>query len=291
MDKIQQQIKSLSGNKIIVHAGFIVLTTAILLLVIKYYFDNMNNGIERQGYISIAYFFACVYTGRWICKIWFLKGKFIMFSIFCIFGFAVLLYGGKLILNSLLPLNQKNIDEFFFAVTPLFVLGMLTGIFVPMIRVLLQKQVTEANKMAEQKQGELNLLLSQLSPHFLFNTLNNLYGISLTQHEKLPNLLLKLSELLRYSVYETSNPFITLREEVQYINNYISFEKIRIGERLNLKTVIEDVINNEYNFRCESISPSKIIKLIFSTSFSYFCAIKTYINYSKMFWLTRSSYN
>ncbi len=240
-DKIQQQIKSLSANRIIVHAGFIFSTTAILMLVIKYYFGNVNNGIERQGYLSIAYFFACVYTGRWLCKTWFLKNKFVTFAICCIIGFTVLLYGAKLMLNSLLSLNQKNIDEFFFAITPLFILGMLIGIFVPMINALLQKQVTEAKQMAEQKQGELNLLHTQLSPHFLFNTLNNLYAISLTQHEKIPNLLLKLSELLRYSVYETSQPFIPLMEELQYINNYISFEKIRIGERLNLKSDIEDI--------------------------------------------------
>lgn len=99
--------------------------------------------------------------------------------------------------------------------------------------------------MAEQKQGELNLLHTQLSPHFLFNTLNNLYALSLTQHEKIPNLLLKLSELLRYSVYETSQPFIPLMEELQYINNYISFEKIRIGERLNLKSDIEEIHSRE----------------------------------------------
>jgi len=240
-DKIPQQLKILSGNRIIIHAGFILSAAAILLLVMKYYFDNMNNGIERQGYISMLYFFVCVYTGRWICKTWFLKNRFILFSIFTILGFVVLLYGGKLILNTLLPLNQKNIDEFFFAITPLFIVGMLTGIFVPMIRASLQKQVAEAKKMAEQKQGELNLLQSQLSPHFLFNTLNNLYAISITRQEKIPPLLLKLSDLLRYSVYETRQSFIPLKEEVQYINNYISFEKIRIGERLNLSTDIEEI--------------------------------------------------
>lgn len=86
--------------------------------------------------------------------------------------------------------------------------------------------------------------------------MNNLYGISLTQHEKIPNLLLKLSELLRYSVYETSQPFILLREEIQYINNYISFEKIRIGERLNLKTDIGEV-------GCRKINIAPMLLIVF----------------------------
>ncbi|MBS1512788.1 MAG: histidine kinase [Bacteroidetes bacterium] len=242
---MRQQIKRLSGSKIIVHAVFILAAWAVLMLLFKYYFGNVGNGIAREECISILYFLICVYAGRWICKTWFIKSKFVTFTVFCIIGFIVLLYAGKFILNELLTLNQKNIDEFFFAITPLFIAGMLAGIFVPMIKELLHRQILDSKKIAEQKQGELNLLLSQLSPHFLFNTLNNLYGISLTQHEKIPNLLLKLSELLRYSVYETSQPFIPVREEVKYINNYISFEKIRIGERLNLKTDVGEADGNE----------------------------------------------
>ena len=241
-DKIQKSIKKLSDNRITVHTGFILSVTAILILVSRYYLGNTGN---KQSVISILYFFVCVYAGRWISRRWFLENKFIAFSIFTITGFVVLLYGGKLVLNTLLSLNQKNIDEFFFAITPLFIAGMLTGIFAPMIRSLLQRQIIESKKMAAQKQSELNLLQSQLSPHFLFNTLNNLYGISITQNEKIPNLLLKLSELLRYSVYETRQTFIPLSEEIQYINNYISFEKIRIGDRLHLKTSIEEVISHE----------------------------------------------
>jgi sensor histidine kinase YesM len=247
MDKLRRLIQKLSENRTIVHAGFILSSAVIIILGIKYYFGNFGTTTGSQGYISILYFFVCVYTGRWICKTWFLKNKLFQFSLFTLLGFVVLVYGGRLILNTLLHLNQKNIDEFFFAITPLFVFGMLTGIFVPMIRALLQKQVAEARIIAVQKEGELNLLQSQLSPHFLFNTLNNLYAISIAQHEKIPRLLLKLSELLRYSVYESRQRFIPLKEEVQYINNYISFEKIRIGERLNLRTDIQEIDSNEIN--------------------------------------------
>jgi hypothetical protein len=257
MDKMRRWIQKLSDNTTVVHTGFILLAGVTLLFIINYYFGNMGAGEGKPGYISILYFFVCVYTGRCICKTWFLKNKLITFSIFTVLGFVILLYGGKLILNALLPLNQKNIDEFFFAITPLFILGMLIGIFAPMIRALLQRQIIEAKKMAEQKHGELSLLQSQLSPHFLFNTLNNLYAISITQHDKIPNLLLKLSELLRYSVYETRQIFIPLKDEVQYINNYISFEKIRIGERLNLKSAIVEIVSNE-----RKIAPMLLIVFI-----------------------------
>lgn len=98
--------------------------------------------------------------------------------------------------------------------------------------------------MQEQRESELKLLLSQLSPHFLFNTLNNIYGISITEHHRVPQLLLKLSELLRYSVYETRQRFISLHDELIYINNYIDFERIHIGDKLILLMDINNIEDN-----------------------------------------------
>lgn len=105
----------------------------------------------------------------------------------------------------------------------------------------MRRQLQDAQAATEQKQTELNLLQSQLSPHFLFNTLNNIYGISIDRDERVPGLLLKLSNLLRYSLYDTKKPFVPLKEELEYIGNYIDFEKIRISDRLLLKTDIEPV--------------------------------------------------
>ena len=62
----------------------------------------------------------------------------------------------------------------------------------------------------EEKLAELKLLKEQLNPHFLFNTLNNLYGLSVAKSEKLPSLMLKLSDLLRYSLYETKEDLVPL---------------------------------------------------------------------------------
>jgi LytS/YehU family sensor histidine kinase len=72
-----------------------------------------------------------------------------------------------------------------------------------------------------------------------------MYGIAITQHEKIPDLLLKLSELLRYSVYESKELYVPLKDEFSYINNYIDFEKLRLGDRLSLSTDIgKDLMNN-----------------------------------------------
>ncbi len=105
----------------------------------------------------------------------------------------------------------------------------------------MQKELQEAHFQTEQKTMEFDLLQSQLSPHFLFNTLNNLYGISIEQHERIPPLLLKLSQLLRYSVYGGKKQMVPLSEELDYIKTYIEFERIRISDRLILKTSFAEV--------------------------------------------------
>lgn len=91
----------------------------------------------------------------------------------------------------------------------------------------------------EQKEAELFLLKNQLNPHFLFNTLNNLYGLSVKKSDSLPQLMLKLSELLRYSIYDTNQNFVPLIKELDYIKNYIDLEKLRIDNRTVIKLNIE----------------------------------------------------
>ncbi|RWY48384.1 sensor histidine kinase [Mucilaginibacter gilvus] len=99
-----------------------------------------------------------------------------------------------------------------------------------------QKQQTIA---AEQQRtiAELQLLKSQLHPHFLFNTLNNLYSHTLEQSPKAPEIVLKLSALLRFMIYESSD-CIELEKEIMLMEHYISLEKLRYGERLDVSTVI-----------------------------------------------------
>jgi len=87
----------------------------------------------------------------------------------------------------------------------------------------------------QEKEAELKLLKAQLNPHFLFNTLNNLYGLSVIKSDKLPALMLKLSDLLRYSLYETKDVFVPLEKEITYLENYMSLEKIRLEDTADIQ--------------------------------------------------------
>jgi hypothetical protein len=96
-------------------------------------------------------------------------------------------------------------------------------------------QQFEAEKKQQQLMAEVNNLKSQIAPHFLFNTLNNLYGLAVEKSDKLPNLMLRLSDLLRNSLYETQKPFVLIHDEINVLKSYIELESIRLENDLELQ--------------------------------------------------------
>lgn len=92
-----------------------------------------------------------------------------------------------------------------------------------------------AQQLAKEKlEAELKLLKSQIHPHFLFNTLNNLYALTVNASPKAPEIVFKLSELMSYMLYDSNLAEVPLRKEIQYVENYITLEKIRYGDRLDV---------------------------------------------------------
>ncbi|MEO5684651.1 MAG: histidine kinase [Chitinophagaceae bacterium] len=193
---------------------------------------------------TTAIFIAGVFTGRYIAGIWAHGRKSIPNSYLT--GLVILLVaaGSWLFFHADFPLQGRASINFFLFLLPLILISIVLGMLIKMARIIAGQQLEEARAGEAHSKSELHLLQSQLSPHFLFNTLNNLYGLSITQHEKVPALLLKLSELLRYSVYDATDIFSPLKDEIAYINNYIDFEKIRIGDRLMLTTAFEEITDS-----------------------------------------------
>ena len=97
------------------------------------------------------------------------------------------------------------------------------------------KEREERNQLEKQKlQAELTALKSQLNAHFLFNTLNNLYGLSLQKSEQTPKGILMLSEMLHFVLYECTTESYPLYKELEFMDNYIELEKLRYGGRLEV---------------------------------------------------------
>jgi LytS/YehU family sensor histidine kinase len=95
----------------------------------------------------------------------------------------------------------------------------------------------------EKQEAELNYLKSQTNPHFLFNTLNNIYSLSRDKSDLAPESILRLSKILRFMLYETSGEYIAIEQELKIISDYIALEKLRYDEslRVNFNYDIEDM--------------------------------------------------
>ncbi len=107
----------------------------------------------------------------------------------------------------------------------------------------------------EKLQAELNQLRNQVHPHFLFNTLNNLYSLIIKKSDVAETAVLTLSGLMRYMLYEANVPKVPLSKEIQYLKNYVNLEKLRFDNKTDISFTVE--IDKEYN-----ISPFLLIPFV-----------------------------
>jgi len=180
-------------------------------------------------------------------------GRFFLFSFYALVAssyFIVLIIYGSLIFikkwdASSIPPMIKN---FFFILILVYLVAGIVG-FVKVLnhnfstdrknRELQNKILTTQLQLREQ---ELNYLKRQIHPHFLFNTLNTIYGFALKQSKQTPEIILKLSNLLDYILYQVNKPLVSLDHEINHIREYIELEKIRFSENLkvNFKSSVID---------------------------------------------------
>jgi sensor histidine kinase YesM len=103
---------------------------------------------------------------------------------------------------------------------------------------------------------ELNFLKTQINPHFFFNTLNNLYSLALKRSEQTPEVILKLSDLMSYMLYESNVARVSLGKEINFLQNYLDLEKLRFGNRLTIGFEIEG--------QMEGVSVPPMILILFA---------------------------
>lgn len=134
---------------------------------------------------------------------------------------------------------MPNMDKYIQSLNPNY--DILEGLFAFIITYSLKytwMAITNQNKVLElQKdnlQLELNALKAQINPHFLFNTLNNIYALALSKSGKTPEMILKLSDMMRYLLYECNASKVTLKKEIQFLFDFIDLEKIRHDQQVEI---------------------------------------------------------
>jgi sensor histidine kinase YesM len=137
---------------------------------------------------------------------------------------------GSAIFATVSNFNTRNFAVQF--LNGIYLLGLVTAIKFLKDWMSQKQQLQEKEK--QQVATELNFLKSQVHPHFFFNTLNNLYSLTLQKSDQAPEVVLKLADLMSYMLYESVAPLVPLEKEIHNLENYIELEKLRFGSRLSL---------------------------------------------------------
>jgi two-component system LytT family sensor kinase len=108
------------------------------------------------------------------------------------------------------------------------------------------KQKKKLDEITVQKlRAEVNYLRAQINPHFLFNTLNNLYGLSLERSEKTPELIIRLSNMMDFMLYEVEGTKVLLQRDIENLENYIEMERIRQGNNARIHFEVRGEVTNQ----------------------------------------------
>jgi hypothetical protein len=152
--------------------------------------------------------------------------------------------------NHNMPPPPKHFKLFFLGHRLLqYIIIVVLSLIIKLIQRL--KQIEEEKAVAE-----LSYLKAQINPHFLFNTLNSIYSLSILKHEKTPNAIIKLSEMMRYVLNENHHNFVLLENEIKYISNYIELQQLRLDSSVQL------VYKCEGNVYDKKIAPLVLIPFI-----------------------------
>lgn len=171
-----------------------------------------------------------------------IKNAFVSLSISVIaFAVAIIIYR-LLVIYLVLPYmyHEKTGPQFLFTldrITSSFLdLVFIVGVVVAVKQYRLSQAAKENEKqlVKDKLESELKFLRTQMNPHFLFNTLNNIYALARKRSEDTADVVMRLSKLLRFMLYESGSSTITIAEELRVLNDYLELEKIRYSERLTI---------------------------------------------------------
>ncbi|PKD17738.1 hypothetical protein APR41_05335 [Salegentibacter salinarum] len=143
--------------------------------------------------------------------------------------------------------REPSLPEPFFFLGPILinvcflVIGSSIKIYIEWNKNEIKKKEIETQK----SKAELNFLKNQLSPHFLFNSLNSLYSLSVKKSDAAPEAIITLSELMRYMLYQTDNDYVALKEELEYIENYLKLQRLRLANDEFVSFEIRGTITNQ----------------------------------------------
>ena len=247
MNKTQSIVNQILQKRVLTHLLFWLFIILIAPL-------TSNGGIGNMGEaflfrimglpvkILATYFFVYYQVGKLFQKkkyLRFILSFFLSIAVFAVLDRSITIYVSETLINSsgskeslmqiVSELEYTYVDYFFRIYFFVF-----TFLFIKMVKNSAEEKRKIETLQQEKTTAELNFLRTQIHPHFLFNTLNNLYALTLEKSEKAPDVVAKLAEILDYMLYRCQGNAVLIEKEVETLKHYIALEKLRYGDRLEL---------------------------------------------------------
>ena len=214
--------------------GYVLFRFYVYFLTVKYYPSIFLHYMLLAEVMVVG----MVYFTLWLYRRMFEKEKYLAYFIAGVVAWLSYLYG-KTMFQFYYLKNEPNFqnNKFWDIIINNITFVIVFFLFITACKYFKDgfiRQQFEAERKQQQIVAEINNLKSQIAPHFLFNTLNNLYGLAVDKSDKLPGLMLQLSDLLRHSLYETQKPLVSVTREIDVLKSYIELESVRLEEDLQL---------------------------------------------------------
>jgi len=193
----------------------VVLGLLLLVAVSEYFMDIPNNPVTIP--LLMLFWMGVSYL---ILPAFFKKYKFIIFVVY-----------GAVITYYLIFRSSPNYAEAYRPVVSNF---LIISISMMVILWAYEQWKWLITLRAAKANAELALLKNQINPHFFFNTLNNLYGLAVEKSDETPAMILKLSDMMRYTIYDGKVDFVPLANEIAYMEDYIELHKIRYKRKVEI---------------------------------------------------------
>lgn len=234
----------------------------LLFWVISYLFFILFFGRANRDYQTTIIFASLLFPlamgtsyflNYYLIPRFLFKGNHGRFLLFLVYTFVFTLWA-ELVISMFVFVIVSDFQVYKLDPTSFDVVFLLVGLYFIILAFVAIEQVKRAFEIKKEntrleksqletnlklRESELKLLRAQIHPHFLFNTLNNLYGLTLEKSDLAPELVLKLSDLMDYMLYKCNRPKVSLKSELEHLNNYLEIEKLRYGHQLKIAFVIQ----------------------------------------------------
>jgi two-component system LytT family sensor kinase len=232
----------------------------VVWLVLMLMFIFTGTGGAKVSYSTVVWFLyfglvniAVFYTNYLVVLPTFLNrkkytwcglaiGLLILVSVFVKCGLAYYYY--DIIIHRDKGKEVISFWDYFFLATVVSCLFIFLSTVLKFIRDWFLNEKIKSNLENEKLVSELAFLKSQINPHFLFNSLNNIYSLAYQKSAKTPEAVLKLSEIMRYMLYESNESKVSLDEEIRYLENYIELQKLRFKDKAHISFEIDGSTEN-----------------------------------------------